>query len=77
MPRLRIVVGGYLGLLPAGGVAWDYVQYPLGFAPTSAIDPSLRMLAQEGRPALSEDGPCFYSARETARPADHRLLCAE
>ncbi|CAN5352289.1 hypothetical protein BH24GEM3_BH24GEM3_06910 [soil metagenome] len=29
--RLRIVVGGFLGLLPAGGVTWDYVQYPLGF----------------------------------------------
>ncbi len=29
--RLRIVVGGYLGLLPAGGVTWDYIQYPLGF----------------------------------------------
>lgn len=30
--RLRIVVGGFLGLLPAGGVAWDYVQYPAGLA---------------------------------------------
>jgi len=28
---MRIVVGGYLGFyLPAGGVAWDYLQYPLG-----------------------------------------------
>src|SRR5688572_5639425 len=31
MEKLRIVVGGFLGLLPAGGVTWDYVQYPLGF----------------------------------------------
>ena len=30
--RLRIVVGGFLGLLPTGGVTWDYVQYPLGLA---------------------------------------------
>jgi hypothetical protein len=30
--KLRIVVGGYLGLLPAGGVTWDYVQYPLGLS---------------------------------------------
>jgi hypothetical protein len=30
--RLRIVVGGYLGLAPAGGLAWDYLHYPLGFA---------------------------------------------
>jgi hypothetical protein len=30
--RLRIVVGGFLGLTPGGGVAWDYVQWPLGFA---------------------------------------------
>jgi hypothetical protein len=30
--RLRIVVGGYIGLLPAGGVTWDYVQYPAGLA---------------------------------------------
>lgn len=30
--RLRIVVGGLIGLLPAGGVAWDYVQYPVGLA---------------------------------------------
>src|SRR3954447_2549278 len=29
--RLRIVVSGFLGLLPAGGVTWDYVQYPAGF----------------------------------------------
>lgn len=32
MRPLRIVVGGYLGLLPAAGVTWDYVQYPAGFA---------------------------------------------
>jgi hypothetical protein len=30
--RLRILVGGYLGLLPTGGVTWDYIQYPLGLA---------------------------------------------
>lgn len=30
MEKLRIIVGGYIGLLPAGGVTWDYVQYPLG-----------------------------------------------
>jgi hypothetical protein len=29
---LRIVVGGFLGLLPSGGITWDYIQYPLGFA---------------------------------------------
>jgi hypothetical protein len=27
---LRVIVSGYIGLLPAGGVTWDYVQYPLG-----------------------------------------------
>jgi hypothetical protein len=32
MEKLRIIVGGFLGILPAGGVTWDYVQYPLGFA---------------------------------------------
>ncbi len=31
MNRLRIVVGGFAGLMPAGGVSWDYLQYPLGF----------------------------------------------
>lgn len=30
MEKLRIIVGGFLGLLPAGGVTWDYLQYPLG-----------------------------------------------
>lgn len=25
-------MGGFIGLLPAGGVTWDYLQYPLGFA---------------------------------------------
>lgn len=30
--KLRPIVGGFLGLLPAGGVTWDYLQYPLGFA---------------------------------------------
>lgn len=32
MKKLRIIVGGYIGLLPAGGITWDYVQYPAGFA---------------------------------------------
>ncbi len=32
MSKLRIIVGGFIGLLPAGGVTWDYGQYPLGFA---------------------------------------------
>lgn len=29
---IRIIVGGFLGLLPAGGVTWDYLQYPLGLS---------------------------------------------
>ena len=32
MKKLRIIVGGFLGLLPAGGLTWDYAQYPVGFA---------------------------------------------
>ncbi len=32
MQKLRIIVGGFIGILPAGGVTWDYVQYPLGFS---------------------------------------------
>jgi hypothetical protein len=28
---LKVVVTGFIGLLPAGGVTWDYIQYPLGF----------------------------------------------
>ncbi|GAC1385587.1 MAG: hypothetical protein NVSMB45_14590 [Ginsengibacter sp.] len=28
--KLRIIVGGYIGLYPTGGVTWDYIQYPLG-----------------------------------------------
>jgi hypothetical protein len=31
MQRLTIIVGGFIGILPAGGVTWDYIQYPLGF----------------------------------------------
>lgn len=30
MEKLRIVVGGFIGLYPTGGAAWDYIQYPLG-----------------------------------------------
>jgi hypothetical protein len=30
MDRLRIIVGGFIGLYPTGGVTWDYLQYPLG-----------------------------------------------
>lgn len=30
MKKLRIIVGGYIGLYPTGGVTWDYIQYPLG-----------------------------------------------
>jgi len=32
MKKLRIIVGGFLGIMPAGGITWDYVQYPLGFS---------------------------------------------
>lgn len=32
MEKLRIVVGGFIGLMPAGGVTWDYIQYPLGLS---------------------------------------------
>ena len=30
--RLRIIVTGLAGLYPVGGVAWDYLQYVIGFA---------------------------------------------
>jgi hypothetical protein len=32
MAGLRIVVSGLVAQYPLGGVAWDYVQYPAGFA---------------------------------------------
>jgi hypothetical protein len=32
MEKLRIIVGGFIGLMPAGGVTWDYIQYPLGLS---------------------------------------------
>ncbi len=32
MEKLRIIVGGFIGVMPVGGVTWDYVQYPLGFS---------------------------------------------
>lgn len=32
MPKPRIVVSGFVGLYPFGGVAWDYIQYVAGFA---------------------------------------------
>jgi len=28
--KLRIIVTGLVGLYPIGGVAWDYLQYPIG-----------------------------------------------
>ena len=31
MERLRIIISGFIGLYPTGGVTWDYIQYPLGF----------------------------------------------
>ncbi len=30
LEKLRIIVGGYIGLYPTGGATWDYIQYPLG-----------------------------------------------
>lgn len=30
MARLRIIVTGFIGLYPTGGVTWDYIQYPVG-----------------------------------------------
>ena len=32
MEKLRIIVGGFIGCFPAGGVTWDYMQYPLGLS---------------------------------------------
>ncbi len=32
MQKLRIIVGGFIGIMPAGGTTWDYIQYPLGFS---------------------------------------------
>ncbi len=31
MEKLKIIVSGFIGLYPSGGVTWDYIQYPLGF----------------------------------------------
>lgn len=30
MEKLKIIVSGFIGLYPTGGVTWDYIQYPLG-----------------------------------------------
>jgi len=30
LKKLRIIVGGFIGLYPTGGVTWDYIQYVLG-----------------------------------------------
>ena len=32
MKKLKIIVGGFIGLYPTGGAAIDYIQYPLGLA---------------------------------------------
>ena len=32
MKKMRIIVGGFIGLVPAGGFTWDNVQYPVGLA---------------------------------------------
>ena len=32
MKKLHIIVGGFIGVMPVGGVTWDYIQYPLGFS---------------------------------------------
>ncbi|BCS31461.1 hypothetical protein TBR22_A06620 [Luteitalea sp. TBR-22] len=56
--RLRVVVSGYIGLLPAGGVAWDYAQYVL----------ALRALGHDAR--YIEDTRLWpvYGARGTTAP---------
>jgi len=30
LEKLKIIVGGYIGLYPTGGATWDYIQYPVG-----------------------------------------------
>lgn len=30
MKKKRIIIGGFIGLYPTGGVTWDYIQYVLG-----------------------------------------------
>ncbi len=32
LSKPRIIVTGYVGYIPVGGVAWDYLQYPIGLA---------------------------------------------
>ena len=31
MSKGLVIIGGFIGILPAGGVTWDYIQYVLGF----------------------------------------------
>jgi hypothetical protein len=31
MSKLKILIGGNIGLYPYGGATWDYLQYPVGF----------------------------------------------
>lgn len=72
MGRPRVVVGGFLGLLPVGGISWHYVQYPAGLAALGCDvfyieDTSLWPVYQTGD---SECGDCSRNVAHLAEVMD-------
>jgi hypothetical protein len=69
LPKPRIVITGFVGLFPYGGVAWDYLQYVAGFAELGwdAIyleDTGAWPIYQRGKPDASYNVAHVASAME-------------
>lgn len=71
MEKLRIIVGGFIGLFPTGGATWDYVQYPLG----------LKMLGHDVYyiedtmyyPVFQKEGKAWDDASDCIRYLQHMM----
>lgn len=69
MPKPRVIVTGFVGLFPYGGVVWDYLQYVIGFIELGwdAIyleDTGLWPVYQRGDPDASYNAGHVASAME-------------
>ncbi len=69
-----MILGGFLGLLPAGGVVWDYIQYPLGFAKLGC---DVYYVEDTGLWSTFHDGHCETPAEGAHRAASYLSSCMQ
>ena len=69
MRKPRVVVSGFVGLFPFGGVIWDYVQYVAGFAKLGC---DVIYLEDTGAwPVYQNESDASYNVAHVAAAMDH------